>query len=44
LGVEGARRLASELIAKGTAALRQKFDSRYEVELLSEAAMMIIKC
>ncbi len=41
LGVEGSRRLALGLIAEGTASLRERFGPRPEVELLSEAAMMI---
>src|SRR5262245_58768906 len=43
LGVEGARRLAAGLIADGTASLRERFGARPEVELLSEAAMMILQ-
>jgi geranylgeranyl diphosphate synthase, type II len=43
LGVEGARRLASGLIAEGTTSLREMFGAQPEVELLSEAAMMILQ-
>ena len=43
LGVDGARRLASGLIVDGTMSLRERFGARPEVELLSEAAMMILQ-
>jgi geranylgeranyl diphosphate synthase type II len=43
LGVEGARRLAAGLIADGTTSLLERFGARPEVELLSEAAMMILQ-
>lgn len=43
LGVEGARRLAAGLVAEGTTSLRQRFGPRPEVELLSDAAMMILR-
>ncbi len=43
MGVEGARRLAAGLIEDGTASLREKFGARHEVDLLSEAAMMILE-
>jgi geranylgeranyl pyrophosphate synthase len=43
LGVEGARRLATGLVAEGTTSLRRRFGPRPEVELLSEAAMMILR-
>src|SRR5262245_45968081 len=43
LGVEGARRLATGLIAEGTTSLRRTFGARPEVELISEAAMKILQ-
>src|SRR5262245_20974115 len=42
LGVDGARRLAAGLIAEGMTSLRETFGARPEVELLDEAAMMIL--
>jgi len=43
LGVEVARRLATSLVEEGRASLRDRFGARAEVELLSEAAMMILR-
>jgi geranylgeranyl diphosphate synthase type II len=43
LGVEGARRLAASLTEEGIASLRKRFGARPEVDLLSDAAVMILQ-
>ncbi len=43
LGIEGARRLAASLIEEGIAVLRERFVARREVDLLSDAAVMILQ-
>jgi geranylgeranyl diphosphate synthase type II len=43
LGVEGARRLAASLIEEGKQTLRKRFGARREVDLLSDAAEMILQ-
>jgi geranylgeranyl pyrophosphate synthase len=43
LGIEGAHRLASSLIEESTLSLRQRFGDQPAIEMLSDAAAMILR-